>query len=276
MRLFWMACIGLMMSFVILSTSDGGDKDAQPWQQFLAPNVSKELIERELKTIQAAITTGEAKDVRKAKVAALMIVGCTLSSKDGTKDNLEGVRAAALRLAEILGKEDTNDEAKKLVAAIASGKGEGKPDGEEISFRKYAPKEYDLMIMYMGKSKGGDGLHPDIQKISPRLREGEEYIENLFAYLSKKPLAEAKLKPAAKEIELVGYRTAISAEVILCYTPKNKTTKRDPEVWRKTARAMRDEALALAQAAHKLDATGVQKASDAVLDSCVKCHKMFQ
>jgi hypothetical protein len=261
---------------LLLKAGDAGDKTGQPWKKFLPPDTYKELVGRELKTIQAAIASGDAKDATKAKVAALLIAGCTLSAKDGSEKDLEGVRAAALRLAEILGDKDKAAEAKKLADAIASGHGDPAAKHDGLNFRHYVPKEYDLMVMYMGKVKGGDGLHPDIQKLSERLQGGEEYIENLFAYLGKKALKEAKVKMGAKEIELVGYRTAVSAEVILGYMPKNKTAKRDPEVWLQTGTAMRDGALALADAAQKQDATGIQKASAAVLDSCVKCHKMFQ
>lgn len=261
---------------LLLQPGSAGDKKETAWKHFLPPDIYKELVGRELKTAEAAIGKDDSKDIQKGKVAALMIAACTLSAKEPNMAPLPGVRAAAFRLAEVLGDKDKAGEAKKSVAAIASGTAVA-PDGDpETNFRKFVPKEYDLMVMYMGKGKSGDGLHPDIQQLSPRLQAGEEYIENLFAYLGKKALKDALVKKGAKELELAGYRTAVSAELILAYMPKNKTKKRDPEMWLKTGTAMRDGALSLAEAAHKQDAQGIQKASAAVLDSCVKCHKMFQ
>jgi hypothetical protein len=209
-------------------------------------------------------------------VAALLIAGYTLSAKDGTKEDLEGVRAAALRLAQILYEKDTSDEAKKLVAAITTLKGDPAAKHQGLNFKKYVAEDYDLMVMYMTKEKGGDGLHPDIQ-VSPKLKGTQEYLENLYAYLSgKKLLNEKNFKDAGKELELAGYRTAVSAEVIHAYVPKKKTEKRDPDLWVKTAIAMREGALEFAAAAKKKDAEALQKAANNVLTSCVQCHKMFQ
>jgi hypothetical protein len=271
---FALACVTILPCLLMTIVDASGQKE-DGFGALLPPTVCKELLGRELKTVEAAIGKDDAKAIQKGKVAAMMIAGYALTAKEKS-EYLDGVVANALELGLILGEKEKVDTAKKLVAAIGSGKSRDAVKDPKSSFRMVVPKSYDLMVMYMGKTKGGDGLHPDIQSLSPRLQGGEEYIENLFAYLAKKPLAETKVKKGAKELELVGYRTAVSAELIRAYVPKNKTKKRDPELWLQTSNQMRDQALAFAAAANKQDAQGIQKSADAVLKSCVNCHKMFQ
>ncbi len=269
------AILGVGLAVALAQPPADGGTEGQEWKQFLPAAAFKEIVGRELKTIEPVIGKDDERDIRKGKAAALMIVASTLTAKETDKQDPVLLRANALGLALMLGDKSMTKEARELVDAMAKGKAR-LMSGKPINFRKYVPKTYDLMVMYMGKGKGGDGLHPDIQALSSRLQGGEEYIENLFAYLGKKPLAEAKVKKGAKELELVGYRTAVSAELIRAYAPKNKTKKRDPELWLQTSNAMREQALALAAAATKYDAVGIQKSSSGILDACVKCHKMFQ
>lgn len=263
----------LAIGFVGPSTQAGGEKSM--WKKFLPKNVFKELVSREVGIVKKHIGTKDFETARRARVAALMIAGYTLSAKDGDAKNLKAIRNTALRLAEVLGEEGKADEARKLADALASFKGVPAVKGQSQNFKMYVNNDYYLMVPYMPKKKGGDGLHKGLQ-FSSRLRGSQEYIENLFSYLGKRPLRDRFLDKAAKEIELAGYRTAVSGELIAAYQPTRKSKKRDPAVWKVASKEMIDNALRLAHAAEKKDAVGVQKAADGVLQSCVRCHKVFQ
>ncbi len=253
-------------------SSAGGARGA--WKRFLPADDYKALVHEEMQNIRAAVGKDDFDVVQRGKVAALMIAGYTLSARDADANNL-AVRAAALKLAEVLGEKDRVDEARKLAESIAALKGSGAAAPGGADFRKYVTSKLALMVMYMPKDKGGSGLPPALQ-LSPRLKGSQEYIENLFSYLAKRPLRKDQLAKAAADLRRLGYRTAVSGEIIASYAPDKKTKKRDPAVWHKTSADMIASSLDLAHAAEKQDAAGVQQASSRLIDSCVQCHKMFQ
>jgi hypothetical protein len=264
----------LLTTGMAASVGPGGEAKPEP-KRFLPADVYKKLLGRQAFIIQTAGNKDDLDSIVRAKVAALMIAEATLCVKDDNHKKLAAMRASALKLAEVLGSKIRQDEGRKQFEALLSGEGDSSLKDQGTDFKKYVSSKLALMVMYMPKDKGGEGLHADLQ-VSPRLKGGEEFIENLFSYLGKKALKPKQLDQAANELRLIAYRTAVSGELIDTYAPEKKTKKRDPEVWHKTSRAMVDSALALAQAALKRDAAGVQQAASRVTESCVQCHKMFQ
>jgi hypothetical protein len=258
--------------------SDSGENKSGPrgeWKKFLSANDYKELVRREIKEVEAVLGKDDFETAQRGKVSALMIAAYTLSAKDVDPKSLEKVRSAALKLAAVIGEQGKTDEARKLAHSIASLEGDSSGKAPPPEFSNYVNSKLALMVMYMPKEKGGSGLHPGLQ-LTSRLQGSQEFIENLFSYLAKRPLKKEQLDKAAQELQLVSYRTAVSGELISAYVPEKKTKKRDPEVWRKTSAAMIESSLDLAQAAEKRNAKGIQTASSRLIDSCVACHKMFQ
>jgi hypothetical protein len=264
----------LLALCLVLQPGAAGD-NKNVWKKFLPKETFEELVKREAKLAASFIGIEDFEKAQRGKVAALMIVGYTLSAKDGDGKQMQAIRNAALRLAELIGEKGKEAEAKMLAASLAELKGDPDAKHQGMNFKQYMNNDYHLMVPYMTRAKGGDGLHPDLQ-FSSRLKGTQEFIENLFAYASRKPLTEKYVKQGAKELELVGYRTAISGELMAAYQPATKSKKRDPVVWEATTKDMIAGALDLAEASKKQDAEAIQKASARVLDSCVRCHKVFQ
>ncbi len=269
----------LLVPVIVFFVGAGAGQDAKEkshWKAFLPADVYKELVKRELKTIQESIGSTERKVTRKGKVAAVMIAGYTKSLAPKAKvGDVLGVREAALRLAMLIGEEGKADEAKQLVKAIADFQGVSKAKNEGFRLRSYFLDDMDLMRPYMERTKGGDGLHPDLQ-VSARLKGTQEFVENLFSYIGRRPLRERYLDKVQKEMTLLGYRTAVSAELIETFAPTKKRRDRDPAVWHSSSQEMREGGIALAKGASKKDADAMNKAANKILKSCVDCHKMFQ
>jgi hypothetical protein len=264
----------LCVPLLALSGSWAGEKEETPAQKFLPADVYTEIVQKGSEAIKHAIDSEDAKKVVKGRLAAILIAASTQNVK-GDVGNPAGVRAAALRLAEILGERGSSDEAKKLAAALASLKGDASAKNKGPDYRQYVPNDYDLMVPYMPKDKGGFGLPSELQ-YTKRLQGTQEYIENLFNYLAQRAPKAADVKKIAPELEKLAYKTAVSAEVIDAYAPRRASEKRDPKIWHTTAGNMRAAALDLAEAAKKQDADSIQKAADKLSRSCVECHKVFQ
>jgi hypothetical protein len=225
------------------------------------------LLGRAAKAAEQALASKADDAVRRAQFNALMIAGYTMSAKEGGEE-LAGVREAALRLVKLAGEKGKEEEARKLASALAQGKVKG---GGKKGFTN--PKDYlddleDLMIHFRIPKKGGEGLHPSLIT-NPRLKTAG--IEVKIGFLAQKELKEAALKKEAAELALLGYRAAVVGELTDLY-PVTKEAK----LWHDQARAMRDAGIALAEAAGKKDAAGVQAASKRLETSCTECHRVFQ
>lgn len=265
----------LCVPLLALSGSWAGEKQSQtPDRKFLPADAYKEIVQKGGETIKHAIDSEDARKVVKGRLAAILIAASTQNVKEDV-GNPAGVRAAALRLAEILGERGSSGEAKKLAAALATLKGDASAKNKGPDYRQYLPNDYDLMVPYMPKDKGGHGLPAELQ-YTRRLQGTQEYIENLFNYLAQRAPKAADVKKFAPALEQLAYKTAISAEVIDAYAPRRASEKRDPKIWHTTAGNMRAAALALAEAAKQQDAGAIQKAADKLSRSCVECHKVFQ
>lgn len=275
MRVVGFLCVGTFCLAMCVAQTQQPQSTYQ-WQPILPADVFPELVRREARLVKQYIDKTDYEQIQRGKIAALTIAAYTLTVKGGVdKSRLDGIRNAALRLAAILGEKDKAAEAKQLVAAIESLKGVAKAEHQGLDFKSYVRNDYYLMVPYMQKEKGGDGL-PKALQFSSRLRGSQEFIENLFSYLSRRPLRSKYLDGAHRELELAAWRTAVSGQMIAAYQPKRKSKKRDPVVWAKTSRQMIAHAVEMAHAARKKDGVALQKAASGILKSCVECHKVFQ
>ncbi len=136
---------------------------------------------------------------------------------------------------------------------------------------KLERKEFfaDFMEIYRNKAKGGEGIHADLQ-YQPKLKN-QNGIEALIGALAAKKLSEENLAKVEKELPLLSYRIAVTANLTQYAAPE-----KGKERWNALAIKMRDSALALAESARKKNADGIQKAADALQNSCTQCHREFK
>lgn len=263
------ACVlpTLGAALLLLGPGRAGD-DKNGWKKFLPAGAYKELLGREAHNILHLAGKNDEESTRKARAAAIMSAAYTWCAKEGQAEDLTRTRATALALAAAVRSKKT-EEVKKLAAALAKGHGEPGVTAPPGNLTDQA-ELVDLMVMYNFKSKGGDGLHPDLQ-INKKLKTTQNSIEELIRTLARKAPEDEVLDKAAKELTLLAYRVACNAAVTWHYTPKEKVTE-----WRKHSDAMRDTALSLAEAAHKKDGDAIVKAAVALDNSCTSCHSAFR
>jgi hypothetical protein len=248
-----------------------GDKGS--WQQFMPKDVYQELAKREAEIVKESLANDpKVYAINRAKLGAVLIAAYTMSVKDGADaKQLGDARGSAIQLANVLKKGDLA-EAKKLAAELPKGQSNAKADN--VNWGGLL-EPADLMDHLNIKSKGGDGIHPDLHA-NARYKTVLNGVEMKIGELAKKELAEAVLKKEAKELELLGYRCAVVGELTYNYAPTAKADKKDPQEWRKLSLQMRDQSVSLAQAAKKLDAAGVLKASSDLNSTCTQCHSVFK
>ncbi len=272
-NLRWLAAGVTVSAAVLLLARGSAGGPTEAWQPILPKEVYQELLKRETDIIQAALKDKPGdKAISRAKFGAVLIAALTKSVKDGVAaGELQATRDTALQLAGTLSKKGQLDAAKKLAADLPKGKADPAPSAVNWgSFLQAA----DLMDPYRTKDKGGDGMHADLQS-NARLKGALNGIEEKILALAKKAPTAAAMDKEAKELELLGYHTAVVGSLTYYYAPPKKG-KQDPQEWRKLAAQMRDNAVSLAAAAKKKDAEGVFKASDNLSSSCSQCHTAFR
>jgi hypothetical protein len=275
-NLRWLGAVAAVTagSWLLLGRGDaGGAGDKPPWQPILPKEVYQELARREADIIREQLG-GPAKEkaVGRAKFGAVLIAALTMSVKNGLDANeLGGNRQTALNLANMLNNKNQAG-AKKLADTLPNVKsgGEAKP----INWSGYL-KLAELMDHFDVKSKGGDGIHSDLQT-NIRFKGALNGVEAKIGELAKKELSAANLKKEAKELELLGFRSAVVGSLAYYYAPATKQGKKDPQQWRGLSLAMRDQSVNLAVAAQKGDAALVLKASSDLSSTCTQCHSVFK
>src|SRR5205823_2757840 len=115
------------------------------------------------------------------------------------------------------------------------------------------------------RAKGGEGLPTELQ-YNPKLK-GTNGIEDLVNALAAKKLTDANVGKVSKELPLVAYRVAVIGAITHDYGPTQEG-KGQPGQWQKLSLAMRDSAVALADAAGKKDGAGILAASTKLEASC--------
>jgi len=233
---------------------------------FLPADAYKELVAREAKILQDSLKGTPTDDqLARAKLAAVMIARLALDTQ--VKEGTSGVESAALEIAKLLAGKDQLAAARKLAASLPDGSTGGKLTAFDA--KALVGEVMDTMNHLRQKKKGGDGIHPDLQTSGPlkNLNGTEEKIRSL----AKKKLSDAALEKSAKEMVLLGYRTAVFAEVINDLAPAQ-----DTKLWRDSSAQMRAASIQLAQASQKRDADAIFKAGSSLDASCNACHSKFK
>jgi hypothetical protein len=275
-RILQMLAGGMAMCAVawLLSARGEAGGDKAPWQSIVPKDAYQELVKREAEIIREQLNAPpKDKVIGRAKLGAVLIAALTMSAKDGAGEEMRGARETALLLAIALNKKD-QALAKKLGGDLPNGK--LAPDAKlgTINWGTYLTAA-ELMDHFDVKSKGGDGIHADLQS-NIRFKGALNGVEAKIGELAKKEIAAANLKKEAKELELLGYRTAVIGALAYNYAPATKQGKKDPQEWRNLALKMRDSSISLAVAAQKEDAALVYKASGDLNSTCTQCHSIFK
>jgi hypothetical protein len=270
----WFFSILVASVFLVLllcRAEAGGEKD--PWQPILPKEIHDELAKREAEIIREQLSVApKDQSIGRAKFGAMFIAALAMAS-----DNLRQLQSTvetALALADALNNKD-QAAAKRLAAMLPyvphTAPGRKFP---AINWGGYL-KLPELMDHLDVKSKGGDGIHPDLQT-NIRFKGALNGEEAKIGELAKKELSAANLKKEAKELELLGYRCAVVGSLAYYFAPPAKQGKKDPQEWRKLSLAMRDQSVSLAMAAQKADPALVLKASSDLSSTCTQCHSVFK
>jgi hypothetical protein len=266
----------LVSGVAALSARGEQGTDKAPWQPVLTKEAYQELANREAELIKNLLDNNPDDDaLHRARFGAALIAAYTMSVKgDNSAEELRGVRERAVLLAQVLGKKGDVAAAKKLLDGLLTQK--TNPQAAlRFDWDKLIENRADLMLHLHVKAKGGDGMHADLQS-NARLKGALNGFEEKIRALTMKELTDAGMKKEAKELELLGARTAVVGELAYYYAPTMKVGKKDPQEWRERALQMRDNSVALAAAAQKGDAPGLLKASNSLNSSCSQCHSVFK
>jgi cytochrome c556 len=231
---------------------------------FVPSDIYKELVGREAKILKDSLKGSPSEEqLVRARLAAVMLARLALDA-DNVGGEAAGLQRTALQIAKLLGNKDIA-EARKLAAAkvVVGGK------VEVFDARPLIADAMDAMNHLRQKKNGGDGIHPDLQTSGPL--KNLNGIEEKIRTLAKRKLTDTALNKSAKEMVLLGYRTAVLAEVVNDFAPGQKTKQ-----WRDFSAQMRDASINLAQASQKKDAAAIFKAGSRLDASCNDCHKVFR
>ncbi len=233
---------------------------------FVPPEVYKELVAREAKILQQSLKDSP-KDAQlaRARLAAVMIARLALDAQ--LEEGTGGVEETALKVAKLLGNKDMLGAARKLADSLPGVSGGGKL--ENFDARPLVGEASDTMDHLRPKKKGGDGIHADLQTSGPL--KNLNGIEEKVRSLAKKKLSDAALKKSAYEMVLLGYRTAVLAEVVNDFAPAQNA-----KLWRDLSAQMRSAGINLARASEKKDAAAIFKAGASLDASCNNCHSKFR
>jgi Cytochrome C' len=253
----------LSILWIMGSPGRAGEKKAS-----LPADVYKELVAREVKTLEENLKGSPSEDqLARAKLAAVMIAWMAVDAQGGGQ---AAVEHAAIKTAKLLADKGKIGEARQLAASLTAIKGSVAVLEPIPTVALVGEDVMDTMNHLRMKKKGGDGMHPDLQTSGPL--KSLNGLEEKFRSLAKKKLTDANVKKSAKELVLLGYRTAVLAEVVDEYAPKQKKAQQ----WHELSMQMRDASIELAQAAKKKDAAAIFKAGEKLDSSCTQCHSAFR
>lgn len=172
----------------------------------------------------------------------------------------DDVRAAIMKIADLLDKGKLED-ARKEAAALAKKK---KYDGGDPGSCKL------LMRAFQYRNKGGFGVGDKPALVKP------DGIEKYVMDLDK--LSANRLKNEATEIKKIALITAAIGDIALEATPKKDNGKKKAADWKKWSQEMHTYGLELAGAAGKAqpDVKSVKDAAKELDGSCTECHPIFK
>jgi hypothetical protein len=267
-RFLFSASAATSLLFLILfGASPAGDKEA--WKPFLPDDAHKTLTERSIKAIEdlAKADSKENDNASRIQVEAALLYAGTLSGKNADAIEARIVRGAALSAA----KSAMDRKVKPLADFAKSVKLEKeRPVEPDVKLLKpFLPPIDETMTLMRTKAKRGDGLPADLQ-YQPKLKNLNG-SEALIGALAAKKLSDENLDKVAKELPLMGYRGALLGKL----THETAPAKNGPR-WRELAAKMTGASIDLAEAAHKKNAAGIQKAATALENTCTQCHSEFK
>ena len=272
---WWIVAAGLC-TFILALTGFGeaiGEKES--WQAILPRDVYQELTRREIAVVQNQLeNTPNERSLNRAKFGALLIAALTKSVKDGpAAEDLRGPREMAIMLTNVISKKEPLAPARKLAAQLLGPTLVAADKPEVVDWRGFLETPV-LMVHFLPKSEGGDGIHADLQS-NDRLKGSKNGILEKIRHLSTTELTAPKLESEAKELELFGYRSAVIGSLIYHLVPAKIKPNKTAQQWQDLAIEMRDHSVELAVAAQKRDAAAVLKASASLRSACSRCHNVF-
>jgi hypothetical protein len=260
-----LALIALPVAWIAMASAQG--KPKATFTNIVPKVVYEEATQRSLARIGALADKGSIADLR---AEAVILAGYTMSAEAG-KSTPE-LRQNAVDLAQLAGKKDGADGARKLAASIAAGKATPKVESAVKDWPAVIGNLKEVMMPFATFTKGGEGIHADLQyNAKVKNQNGSEALLNALA---AKQLSDANAQKVSHELELLAYRFAVVGSISLVRGPDKG--KGDVKDWNEQAIVMRDAAVELAQAARKKDAEAIFKASNRLENSCVECHSVFK
>jgi hypothetical protein len=245
----------------------GSDK-APTWKPFLPQDTYQEMVKRSLDRIHTLAKDSEATAALRAE--ALILAGCTISTKDPT--TTAGLRLRAITIATLAAEKDGGEKARKLAAELAQAKGDAKAKIPTIDWPAAIGEIVDLMTPLANKAKGGEGIPAELQ-YSAKLKS-QNGTEALLVALATKQLSVANTGKFAKELEMIGYRVATIGALTRRRGPTKN--KEEAKLWDEEAAEMRDLGVELAEASRKKDAPAILAASKRLVSACAECHATFR
>jgi hypothetical protein len=263
--------LGIAATLLLVRGDAGGDKE--PWKTLLSKENYQVLAKREADLVRELLS-GKPDDaaLRRAKIGSVFLAGYAKST--APSEETQTSISTALFLAELLSKAGALEEAKSFAATLPAGKKGVGSTADAIAWKNYLSKA-DVMDHFSVKSKGGDGIHPDLQS-NIRLKGALNGVEEKIRSLTMKELKADVLKKEAKELELMAYQCAVVGELTYYLAPAVKAGTKDPADWRKFSLQTRDAGKDLAAAAVKVDPAGVLKFSNSLNTACSQCHAVFR
>ena len=224
----------------------------------LPADAYKELSERSIKAIEEMAKANGPAAREKINVEAAILAAYTLSTKSAGDDAVAQLRGAALAApkADLKALAAFGNTIKAAPKAPANGK-------------NLKVELVDLMEIFRNKSKGGEGIHVDLQ-YQPKLKNLNG-IESLIGTLGAKKISDDNLAKISKELPNLAYRSAVVALLTGGLAPEKGAAE-----WRDLSVKMRDASIAMAEAAQKKNADGVFKAAQALESTCTQCHSAFK
>jgi hypothetical protein len=259
--------LGAVSVLLILMGARGqaGDAKATAFRPILDADAFKELTARSIQLIEATAKTADKNAADKIEVEAAILVGYTLSAKNGKTNDVHMLRGAALAAAKAANKNELRglaDFGKSISTAP-------KASVKVKDWTKVLHATEPMMLLFKGKAKGGEGIHADLQ-YHPKLKN-QNGIEALINALASKKLSDESMAKVEKELPNLAFRVAVIASI----THEFKSSK-DADKWRDYAADMRDASIEIAESARKKNGEGILKAALALENSCVECHSVFK
>jgi hypothetical protein len=277
--------LGAVAALALTMGFGGGDSGAANkagiWKPVLDDADAMTLIQRAVENIKEAdkLPRPNKAAARKAnnriRVGAVMIALYAHSATGANKNaDLAAYATTALQLAQAVKDSAPPAQVKKLIAELA-GKPSAKGKMGPVAWSKLTDQEGVMLPMKL-RSKGGDGIPPDLQTNQRLKGKGGDGIEEKIRALGRRALRPPQMKKEAKALALMAEKIAALAQLNYEFAPAKKEGKKDPQDWKQWSTDMRDQALALAAAAKKNNAPMVLAATKKLYTTCVKCHGIFK